>query len=231
MNNGETDGCAGGSEDFRFKHEDGRVFIEDGDGKGRDPVVGDWLGFDEDVVFVTKQTGPRSFDVIEHPMLLEMHCAMFDGPVETGMVRANKINRDYAATRTPPIHIVVTCRQCGESDGAIEMDEHVDPKRCLRACHLEFERQRLAFSAMRRERDAFKAKAAGADEEVERVTRESRDEAASLRGWLEAAMVHIDPAMLAQHTGCDCWIGEAQAYIARTPPGAMASAPAAPAVE
>lgn len=137
------------SDGWRFEHEDGRIFVEESNAKGRDPVVGDWLGFDEDIVFVTRQTGPRSYDVIEHPKRAEIMATMLEGPMETGWARANQINRTYAASRTPPVVLPVICTRCGGVNGPIEMDAHLDPSRCIRELHRHVEKARR----MREQRD------------------------------------------------------------------------------
>lgn len=66
---------------YRFHHSDGRVFEEDGAASGREPVVGDWLGFEEDVLLVTAVRGARAFDVIPHPKADEITAAMLDTDV------------------------------------------------------------------------------------------------------------------------------------------------------
>lgn len=96
---------------FRYvlHHEDGREFHIGGARPHRELFVGEWAGFDEDIVLIVGRRSDTEFDTIEHPMAAEIRTAMLGigVPPDEAMEHADRIARRLCVFRSEDGNMVV----------------------------------------------------------------------------------------------------------------------------
>ena len=82
---------------FKFHNEDDRTFEEDD--FRRAPEIGEWVGFDDDLLLIVGHHSAHEFYTVNHPMAVQMRAAMLDieVPREAAWKNVQRIHREHFA--------------------------------------------------------------------------------------------------------------------------------------